>query len=277
MANKKLSTKGSHYLFLTLYAKPDDVLSFCRKQADVSSLDAYAFIEHDKDIKKDGTPVKKHIHLLVHFTNERSTNGVGKSFAQGNYLQEDGNHAVVFFGGPVVDKSSAYSYLTHSNKLDDTLDNSTNDENGFNSKYIYSTDEIIQSENAFTLFNKNPNKKASSDKCTDNSYLILKDMLAENADYLELTKIYGKDFVYHFNNFNAIKKTIQQKPEYDDLLHFNDKLKLRIEVAEEDHQVFLRKYNELLERVQRYEKVFKHLENVTPNIYAEICNLLKIL
>lgn len=270
MDKRYVSTEGNHYLFTTFYAKIDDVVSFCRKQMEVSSLDYFALIEHNKDTKKNGKEAKPHIHCLLHYTNERSASGVSKNFAQANYLQIDGNPSVLFYGAPIIDKSSAYSYLTHSVNFDNSCDTSVSDDNGFNSKYIYDEKDIIQSEGAKEFFNKNPLKQASSDRATDNSYLILKDMIEDKIDYLELVKTYGKDLVYHYTQFKAIKKDIVSKPELDDLIVVNSRLKVKIEVLEEQHSLFCDKYEKTSKALKRYKKAFEHIKETSPAFYREL-------
>ena len=37
------------------------------------TIKEWAYIIHDKDVKKDGTPVKPHIHLYLHFGKSKAT------------------------------------------------------------------------------------------------------------------------------------------------------------------------------------------------------------
>lgn len=80
----------------------------------------YAVIIHDKDVRKDGTPVEPHVHAMLHFRNERSWKNVAKLL--GDKVQQ-----VAYWDNR---EANGFAYLIHATR-------------GSLGKFQYSPDDVI--------------------------------------------------------------------------------------------------------------------------------------
>lgn len=143
-----------------------------------SSIRAYAYIFHGED------EAEPHFHLVFRTFDAWSIPSIEKWFK--GYTDEDGEHINTLVE-KATDLHALYEYLTHSD--------AQSIEDG---KYQYSKADIVDKG----LFDLIPRKDAY-----DDAYEIIEHML-NGATNRWLVRRYGKQFVYHFSQFHAVKDAI---------------------------------------------------------------------
>jgi len=116
MANETTTTnrppKRVRSFCLSTYLTKSEVGEVLRKHE--RQIRAYAYIEHDRDVNKDGTPKPRHIHLLMRTVNSRTVEDVRNWFK--GYTDEKGM-PVNTLGQEMHDIGSSFEYLSRLEKL----------------------------------------------------------------------------------------------------------------------------------------------------------------
>ena len=146
-----------------------------------SRIKSYAWIVHDKD------EADYHIHFVFHTLNSYTYKTIVGWFRA---VQDDDDKRNTFVQS-IIDRQGIIDYLTHKNES--------------NEKFKYN-EEDIASDNIDDFL---------GEEAKDESYEILEDMLA-NVPYRELARKYGRDFIYHFDNYKKLCIEINQQ---DTTLH----------------------------------------------------------
>ena len=153
-------------LFIRTYADLDIVRSFLRD----TQASHFAYIYHDKDLMDDGNPKEPHFHVLVHWDFQIAVYSLRKFFIeQQTFIQ------------PVLNKRSAFDYLTHANSPNKTR---------------YNVVDVVTNDYNFYTFSES--EKKEKDNLTffeDLNNLSLRDMAIK----------YGRDFMRNHNRYIAFK------------------------------------------------------------------------
>ena len=142
----------------------------------------FAYILHDKDKLEDGQPKPKHIHLAVVLNSARTLRQITSRFI------DIDNNAGNAFGELTKSNKAIIEYFTHKNEPE---------------KYQYSVNEIVS--NNINYFNEDETTE-------DNTYMIIEDIL-NGKPLFDLIKIYGRELVYHYNQFKAVAEDIRAQEE----------------------------------------------------------------
>lgn len=140
------------------------------------SIRAYAFILHDKDVDEEGNLKIPHIHFVFRTYSSWSVDQVSKWFK--NYFDEN-DKPINTLVEVANDVNSCYEYLTH---------------DGYADKYQYSDTALVQYNSADLVV-----KRDSKDDCMEICEAILK-----GVPVRELVRMYGKDYVYHQNQYKEV-------------------------------------------------------------------------
>ncbi len=167
MSKQDSQNKRSRNWSLVTYL---DVETLCKRLCSIENVRYYAFIQHDKDTKDDGTPKDKHIHLAVCLNSARTLAQLSPRFT--DIASNAGN----CFGQPTRSNRSIIEYFTHKNEPE---------------KYQYNETDIIS--NNIEYF-----KNDETDE--DNTYMIIQDML-NGKSLVQLAKTYGRALLYHYRDF----------------------------------------------------------------------------
>ncbi len=160
------------------------VEQLCQRLCSIENVRYYAFIVHDKDKNEDGTDKPKHIHLAVVLNSARTIAQLAPRFT--DIASDAGN----CFGQPTRSNRAIIEYFTHKNEP---------------SKFQYNEEDIIS--NNLDYF-----KEYEADE--DNTYMILQDML-NGKSLLDIAKIYGRAFIYHYRDFKTFCDDVKQQEEQD--------------------------------------------------------------
>lgn len=174
----------NQYKFLTFYAKVEDVAYYFKNRVNQGAVLSWGYILHTGETFADGTPKKDHIHALVKYANQKTDRACKTDFKHCNFKQSDGNPAVIHYAETTFNRQSALQYLTHENEKD---------------KKTYDKNDIVCSDNFFSIFDVCINNEDNDNVC----YCILKDLVS-GVSLVDLVRIYGKDFVYHYHNYKDI-------------------------------------------------------------------------
>lgn len=156
---------------------------------------SYAYIMHDKDfytddvIDKDtgecihtkGEIKPPHIHIYLRLVNNRDVGEIRRWFES----VDSSGQKINCLSRVVRDRVSCINYLTHNTKAS-------------KSKYQYSTDDVIS-------YNV---EHIDDDMPCDSTFYIVEDML-KGIPKMELLKKYGRDFLYHYQNYMQFVKDLR--------------------------------------------------------------------
>lgn len=146
------------------------------------SIRAFAYIHHDKD---ETTP---HYHLLIRTYDAWSSVQLSKWFDK--YKAVDGQNTLI---EPASDMQALVEYLTHGDLASIEA-----------GKYRYNVEEIVDGGLLDTV-----EKKDSY----DNTYEIINEML-KGVPTKVLIRRYGKQLIYHYSQFIAVKEAIEREEYY---------------------------------------------------------------
>lgn len=158
---------------LITYATSNEVHQFILEHLDI--IKYYAYIVHDNDIKDDGTPKEKHIHLLLVFNYSIQLGAII------NKMRFECNT----MGEPMRDKVSAYNYLTHKDNCD---------------KYQYNELDIITNNKEYFLSTTTRIKKEDENF----KYLELIEDLCKGYTFRDMIIKYGRDFIIHYKQYQEM-------------------------------------------------------------------------
>ncbi|MBQ2711734.1 MAG: hypothetical protein IJF66_07315 [Clostridia bacterium] len=147
--------------------------------ANLDNIRYFAFIEHDKDKLENNEPKPRHIHLALVLKSARTVQQITKKFTN---LEENAGNC---FGEPTKSNKAIIQYFLHINEKD---------------KYQYNEEDIIS--NNLEYF------KNDTTEDIDNCYLIIEDIM-KGKSLLDLVKVYGRELLYHYNQYKEIVKDIQ--------------------------------------------------------------------
>ncbi len=183
--------------------------------AHVLQIRCYEYIFHDKDIFDDidekenpqhisGTPKQPHFHLIIVTYNQCTLSAVKKWFR--GYVDENGDINTLVQYCTDIDELDLY--LTHEDKKSIAR-----------GKYIYPRSLVQCSDpNYFS---------AKVDRNYDNSVLA-SEMLLRGVPIRTVAKIYGKDFIYHYNTIKQYVNDVliwedKNIKDFNQLLEYQEK------------------------------------------------------
>lgn len=191
----------------------------------------WAYAHHDKDMEAD-KPKVAHTHIYIEFTQPYKISRPRNMFK--GLIDEKGKEINTHI--EFVDKTTAHciQYLIHK---------------GYNDKYQYTAD-IIKSDNLDIDYLLSVDLSKAS-KREDNSFDILERLLTNgynSVQLVELAKLYGKDFIYHYRTFKEL---------YFDIKHceFGERKAINDNYIVDNN-------GELVASVITDEKVIKDLEEI---------------
>lgn len=147
---------------------------------------AYAYIEHDRDVNKDGSPKPRHIHLLMRTVNNRTVDDIRNWFK--GYTDEKGM-PVNTLGQEMHDIGSSFEYLTHDTEAAIS-----------EGKFRYDPADIISNDVDYF--------KGTSERDEDNISLAVMD-LCNGIPLREVSLKYGRDFIIHYASIKLLFNDIQ--------------------------------------------------------------------
>lgn len=180
----------SRYFSLVTYLSEDQIKATMEHYKDY--IDSALYILHDKDIvqKTDDTQgdllKEAHTHILMRSYEATTASAVKKWFMRFRFSDENG---LINTMVEICDSvGSARDYLTHKNDPD---------------KYQYSTADVLEFGRGWECFNH-------ASRCVDDCIDII-DRISEGASLRQLVREYGRDFVYHFNQYERMASFIQHQ------------------------------------------------------------------
>lgn len=142
----------------------------------------YATIYHDKDIDESGQPKPPHHHIALILKTNRYIDQIRKWFES---VESDGETPINCLAQATISNSAIIDYFTHKNEP---------------TKYQYSADEIAS--NDITAF--------EDETAEDNTICIIDDLIQERS-LREMVKLYGRDFVFHYTQYESIANKIKSQ------------------------------------------------------------------
>lgn len=184
-------TQRSRYLCGISYLSEQEIQEVLSKHH--SSIVAFAYILHDKDLDSEGNIKEPHYHIVIRTYSAWSPLQLRKWF-KGYFETKDGEEKEKnTLMQIVINKDSIIQYLTHSNEDDD-------------SQYKYPQSDIVDG---------GIEKIVPRTDSEDDTIEII-DSLIYGESIRELVKRYGKKFVYHYAQYkfvaDMIKEEDNQKP-----------------------------------------------------------------
>lgn len=177
-----LSVQAYNWLIVT-YLNEEDLHNILESKLDKGIITNYAYINHDRDVTKEGELKKAHRHCIIlcksPVLGSRIQNwfkGINDEGGESNTLVEK-----------LKSKKGAFAYLTHENNPE---------------KYQYSREDVICSDDDYF--------DSLEDKKTDKSWSALEDLL-NGMSYRECARKYGRDFILHYNAYRTLVFDIQQQ------------------------------------------------------------------
>lgn len=159
-------------LFVRTYASTEEV----ERLLEVLNPDEYAYIVHDKDVNKDGTPKEPHIHLLMY---KKSTFRLTKLFT----FTEQATRVEV-----PRSKKYAYEYLTHKNDPDKTS---------------YPVDAVHEYHKGANTFSVTPQE------ARENRNLELLDDIG-NLTRRQMAEKYGSDYIKNYRRYEEFMSVVER-------------------------------------------------------------------
>lgn len=175
MANNK--SKRTRNWSLVVYL---DEYQLAQRLITLENVRYFAYIVHDKDVLPDGSPKPKHIHLALCLNSARTLQQITMHFTD---IASNAGNA---FGQPTRSNKAIIEYFTHKNESE---------------KYPY-TEDLIVSNNLEYFKNEDTDE--------DNTIMIIEDILA-GKPIRELVKIYGRELLYHYNQFKQVAEDIREQ------------------------------------------------------------------
>lgn len=175
-------------------------------QAHCNQIRCYAYAYHDKDKKEDGTLKEPHTHLILVLYCATSLSAVRRWFS--GYSDENGE--ITTTAQICSDVFSQYDYLTHNTP-----------QARAEGKYQY--DKSIVKVNKTAIEER---YFQASEESNFDSITLATEMLLKGAKVHDCGKIFGRDFILHYNAINQYVNDILEW-ESNDYTHINDMLTKR--------------------------------------------------
>ena len=177
-----------------------------------NQIRVYAYAYHDKDLKEDGTLKEPHFHLILITYNTCSVSAIRRWFT--GYVDEKGME-ITTTAQICSDVFEMYDYLTHSTRkaIED-------------GKYQYDK-SIIQTNDPLYF---------QADEESDfDSVTLATEMLLKGRNVRDLGKIFGRDFILHYNTIKQYANDVIRHEKYN--MSFED-------VVDREYEMELYKLNE---------------------------------
>lgn len=168
----------------------EDQLKVCLMQHS-SQIRVYAYAHHNKDLKEDGTPKQPHTHLIIVTYNPCTVSAIRRWFS--GYV--DSNGEITTTAQICNDVFSSYDYLSHNTK-----------ECREQGKYIYDK-SIIKTNDKSGYF------RGSAESEYDNITLAT-EMLLKGEKVQDVAKIFGRDFIIHYNTLKTYVNDVLRQRKY---------------------------------------------------------------
>lgn len=177
-----------------------------------NQIRVHAYAYHDKDVKEDGTLKEPHFHLILITYNAHSVSAIRRWFW--GYVDSTGKE-ITTTAQICSDVFEMYDYLTHSTRkaIED-------------GKYQYEKD-IVQTND--------PKYFQGSDESEFDSVTIATEMLLNGRKVRDLGKIFGRDFILHYNTIRQYANDVMRLEKYNMTLE---------DVLEREYEMELLKLNE---------------------------------
>lgn len=176
---------------LTTYYELDSVRSILEDLQNNGVIEHWAMQLHDKDVKEDGSPKEKHVHIIL-ITYKKTTCNKIRAMFYG--CTPDGQQAVNTLAQICENLDGAYDYLTHSTPQ-------ARAEN----KYQYSCEDT---ETDFDLFWC---EKGLESREVDTLTQSVFDLASGCMSHTQLLKRYGRDFIINYRNVREVAYMIAQE------------------------------------------------------------------
>lgn len=163
-------------LFIRTFSPRDEIEKVVSKM----ELDEYAYIEHDKDLKEDGSPKKPHFHILLYRKLGFRLTPLIKAFTQNTLIQV------------CISKKKSFEYLTHKNDKD---------------KAQYSSSLITQyhRDDVDTF-------SVTAEEARANQYEQMLDDI-EQLTRREMGVKYGRDYMLNFERYEKFSSIVRDEDE----------------------------------------------------------------
>lgn len=183
MNKQNILSVQAYNWFIITYLNEEDLHNILESKLDKGIITNYAYINHDRDVTKEGELKKAHRHCII----------LCKSPVLGSRIQnwfkginDEGGESNTFVE-KLKSKKEGFAYLTHENNPE---------------KYQYSREDVICSDDDYF--------DSLEDKKTDKSWSALEDLL-NGMSYRECARKYGRDFILHYNAYRTLVFDIQQQ------------------------------------------------------------------
>ena len=185
----------------------------------INQIRYYAYAYHDKDRKEDGSLKEPHIHLIIVTYNTCSLSAIRRWFS--GFVDKKGMD-ITTTAQHCIDVYEMYDYLTHNTKQCR--------EQG---KYQYDK-KIIKTNDKSNYF------QASEESEYDNATIATL-MLLKGAKVSDLVKMFGRDFIYHYNSIKDVANDIRRSTKYN--MSFDDicEHEYQLEIARLENSTFTTK------------------------------------
>lgn len=173
----KKSQGRSRYFCVVTYASEKQLRKVMREH--VNSIRAFCYIYHDVD------EAEPHYHILMRLHSAWTSTQITKWFA---HLVDDEKKPINTFAEVCHDMEVQKMYILH--------EDAKSIEEG---KHRYNRDQLKE---------YGYNDLSERKDCYDNSYEILCKVL-EGATMRELVRHYGRDFLYHYNQYTEVANMVR--------------------------------------------------------------------
>lgn len=151
-----------------------------------NQIRVYAYAYHDKDKREDGTLKEPHFHLILITYNTCSLSAVRRWFS--GYVDKNGD--ITTTAQACTDVFQMYDYLTHKHDKD---------------KYQYDDSIVISNDKDYFK----ANERSEYDNIT-----LATEMLITGAKVRDLGRIFGRDFILHFNAIKSYVNDVMRFEKY---------------------------------------------------------------
>jgi len=163
-------------LFIRTFSPRDEIEKVVSKM----ELDEYAYIEHDKDLKEDGSPKERHFHILLYRKLGFRLTPLIKAFTQNTLIQV------------CISKKKCYEYLTHKNDKD---------------KAQYKSSLVTEyHRNDVDTFS------VTAEEARANQYEQMLDDI-EQLSRREMGVKYGRDYMLNFERYEKFSSLVRDEDE----------------------------------------------------------------
>lgn len=173
-------------LFIRTFSPRDEIEKVVSKM----ELDEYAYIEHDKDLKEDGSPKEPHFHILLYRKLGFRLTPLIKAFTQNTFVQA------------CVSKKKCYEYLTHKNDKD-------------KAQYPNSAITEYHSNDVDTF-------SVTAEEVRANQYAQMLDDI-EQLSRREMGIKYGRDYMLNFERYEKFSRIVRDEDEHRECEDLVDK------------------------------------------------------